>query len=414
MNFCGWIVIPVLALFLTSPLGAQESLWTPAEVLQWVRSYHPRITAAELNREGAAALAQGSGKQPNPQIKLSLSRGTVQEDANALTQRFEIAGQPSLRKEIALNLHEQANQETKLATRAVLLESLTAYYELWVARRSLEISAVHHDLAHRLKEAARQRLATGQISQDEYRRSELQNLSALAQLQQIASRALAAEVSFKALLGLPEEQPLTLPSGPTPPSLRHLPLPPSQQIASTVDHLPELEIAEFKARQAGLEADLAGKAGAPDLYIYAYRGNYNRISQQGIQFGVSFPLFDWGRLGAEHKQKKLVAASLAEETDSLRRELKAKLLKALTTCQGQARYVELLEQQFREREVLAEHGLLAYELGLMSLLEVTDTQKNYHSTLLELAQESATLETQRLSLHLLSGGALEEITRETP
>jgi outer membrane protein TolC len=356
---------------------------------------------------------KGAGKQPNPQIKLSLSRGTVQEDANALSQTFEIAGQPSLRKQIASSLHEQAAQESLVISREVAQEALSAYYEVWLARRSLEISAVNHHLSLGLENIAQQRLAAGQVSQDEYRQARLQLLSALAELQQEVARALAAEENFRALVSYPEDESLHLPGGPKPPPLDHLELPKKTELSARIEQLPQVEIADARARQAKFEADLAGKAGSPDLYLYAYRGTFAPVASTGIQVGVSFPLFDWGSLGAEHSQKKLLAKSRLEEAESSRRTLKAEFLKALELCRGQIQYVQLLEQQFEEREMLAHHSLMAYDLGLITLLEATAAQRNYQIALSQLAREAVSLETQRVSLHLAAGGPLSDITKET-
>ena len=247
---------------------------------------------------------------------------------------------------------------------------------------------------------AERRFSEGQISQDEARQAHLLQTSALAALQKSSSAALAAEASFRALVNLPQEQRLCLPGGRIPPRLDQVSLPRKEEIAARVDLLPEVEIARTRALQAKLEADLAGKAGAPDLYLYAYRSNFYQVANQGVQFGISFPLFDWGELGAEHSRKKLMAESLQAEAEASRRSLKAKLFEAVELCQGQVRYVETLEQQFKEREILAHHSLIAYELGLVSLLEAVNTQKSYQSSLLELAQEAVALETQRVNLHL--------------
>ena len=371
----------------------------PMTVLEWVTRDHPEITASELQRLGAEEYLKGAGKQPNPQIKLSLTRGTVQEDSNSLTQRFEIAGQPRLRKELASSLRDLANQQTVLVSRKVVLEALTAYYQVWIARRDLEIFASLHHLSLQLQWIAERRFAAGQISQDECRQARLVQKTALANLHQAASASLAAEENFRALVGLPATQDLHLPGGPTPPQLARVSLPQKEEILAGLDQLPEIEMAEAKARQAALEAELAGRAGAPDLYLYAYRADYHQVSQQGVQFGISFPLFDWGELGAEHSQKKLLAESRLAEVEASRRSLKAGLLKALELCHGQTRYVELLQGQFEERELLARHSLIAYELGLASLLETVTAQKNYQASLLELAREAVSLENQRLNLH---------------
>ncbi|MCA9777509.1 MAG: TolC family protein [Candidatus Eremiobacteraeota bacterium] len=392
--------ILLLCLLWGNAAWAQEEDFTPSTVLRWVGQSHPRITAAELKREGARSYFQGAGKQPNPQLKISLSRGVVQEDANALTQTLEIAGQPALRKKIASSLYSQADQETVLVSREIAQEALGAYYQVWMARRTLEIAAVNHHLALELEAIAERRFSEGQISQDEARQAHLLQTSALAALQKSSSAALAAEASFRALVDLPQEQRLCLPGGRIPPRLDQVSLPQKEEIAARVDLLPEVEIARTRALQAKLEADLAGKAGAPDLYLYAYRSNFYQVANQGVQFGISFPLFDWGELGAEHSRKKLMAESLQAEAEASRRSLKAKLFEAIELCQGQIMYVETLEQQFKEREILAHHSLIAYELGLVSLLEAVDTQKSYQSSLLELAQEAVALETQRVNLHL--------------
>lgn len=387
-------------LFCWGTASAGETPWTPNSLIEWVSKDHPRIKAAQLRRQGSESYLKGAGKQPNPQIKLSLSRGTVQEDANSLTQRFEIAGQPALRKNIASTLYDQADQETVLVARQVLLEALNGYYKVWMARRALEVSAVDHQLSIQLELTSWRRLTAGQASRDEYRQARLANLNSRAVLQRNAAAAQAAEANFRALIGLPEDQLLVLPDGPTPPVFAAATLPLREEIEAKIDLLPEVEIAEARARQAKFEAKLASKAGSPDLYIYAYRGDYSRVSNQGIQFGVSFPLFDWGELGAEHDRKKLLAESLQAEAEAARRTLKADLLQSLESCRGQRQYVELLERQFQERAVLAHHSLVAYELGLVSLLEALTSQRSYQSSLLELAQEAVSLESQRLNLHL--------------
>jgi outer membrane protein TolC len=126
---------------------------------------------------------------------------------------------------------------------------------------------------------------------------------------------------------------------------------------------------------------------APDLYLYAYRADYYQVSQQGVQFGVSFPLLDWGELGGEHSQKKMMAKSLKAEAEASRRTLKAELLKALELCKGQMSYVSLLEQQFQDREALAYHSLIAYDLGLSTLLEaITGFPRQNHQLALQLEE----------------------------
>lgn len=390
-----------LVVLLCGSVQADELLWTPIRVLQRVSQGQPDIEAAKHRREGAASFLKGSGKQPNPEIKLSLSSGAVQEDANALTQRFEISGQPALRKGIAKSLYTQADRETLLVSRRVALDSLAAYYQVWIARRTVEIASVNHQLTLQLEDIARRRFAVGEVSQDEYRHSRLQSLDAHTELQKVVAVALATESNFRTLLALSEDESLTLPGGIRPPILGEMSLPDREELSSRIARLPEIEVAEARAQQAKLEATLASKAGSPDLYLYAYRADYSRVAATGVQFGISFPLFDWGELKAEQSRRESVASSLVAQAEASRRALKAELLKAWELCRGQTQYVQLLEQQLPDRKVLAEHSLLAYELGLVTLMETINIQKNYQSSLLELAREAVSLETQRVHLHLI-------------
>jgi outer membrane protein TolC len=408
------LLVVCLILVSWNPAIAQDRIWTPEDVLGRVGAYHPGVSAAEIKYRGAEAFVKGAGKQPNPELKLSLSSGTVQEDANSLLQRFEIAGQPALRKKIAQSDQKQAACNTTMARRAVALDSVTAYYRLWLSRRNLEIAAVDQNLKLKLQEISRRRYATGQVSLDESREASVANLAALARLQRAAAGALASEAHFKAILDLSPQEQVLMPGGSTPPVLGALRVPTQDQAAALVEEMPQVEIADAKSRKAELEASLAGKARSPDLYLYAYRGTYNRIADSGVQFGVSFPLFDWGGLGAEHRQKELMAEAYQEEAKSVRRRLKAQLLEELNLYRGQSQYVKILEDQSQERETLVDHRLLAYELGLVTLLEATTAQAGYQSILAELAEATTTLETQRLSLHLLAEDTTSEITEETP
>lgn len=407
------ILLFVLALQL--PGSAEDrSVLLPFEVVNQVLSQHPKLGAARHYVEGAQAFQEGAGALANPIVRLALVDGTKPEDTNSLTQVFEVAGQPRLRLKIAQAQTEQARQDLAQTARELSLEAATRYYNFWGARRRLEIAQRRLELANRAQEIAQKRLEAGEISANDLRRVKLQTSSAEATLGLEQAQLKASAVDLRALMGLPQDQDLQVPEGLEPPLLPGLLLPEREHLAGYLDQLPELQLSHWRARQAWLEADLAARAGAPDLFLFAYRADASPVALSGIQLGVSFPLFDWGRLGAQAALQRKRAEAAQQEVEAVRRQLEAELYKAFEQWSGQKQQVELLTIQAAEVEELARLSLLSYEAGFHSLLELLNAQRTYQTTLLSLVDSSVELQKQRLRLYYLTEGlSATPITEET-
>ncbi len=397
--------IVLSCLLLVSTCHAQPTqVWTPESVLLQIQGEHPAIKAATIQSEGALDYSKGAGAQPNPHIRLALTRGTTQEDANSLTQVLEVAGQPKLRKKIATRLHDQAQQQEAIVVRQTSMVALHAYYDLWLSRRRLETAEKLCEHTTRLEQLAASRLSNGDISRDEYRRSKLERLSADSKVAQERALYLANEARFRTLLQLDPTCPVSLPDSPTPPTLAQLELPSRERLLEGVQQLPELQLARAAAHRKTLEVELAGKAGAPDLFVYAYRGNYSRVAPSGVQVGISFPLFDWGQDGAEISRKRAQAEAAQELVESERINWQMKVLESWESHQGRLEQVTILQAQVTELKELADHSLIAYEAGYTSLLDVLTMRNDYRTALLSLLEQSVQLEKEKWELSWLAQG----------
>jgi outer membrane protein TolC len=387
--------------------------WTPAQVLQRVASEHPAVQAALLESESAYQYARGAGAQPNPTVRLALTRGDVPEDANSLTQRLEIAGQTGLRKKIAGGLYDQAEHRRLIVLRTIALQALYAYYDLWSSRRRVEMVERIGDHSRRLEKLALIRMENGEISQDEYRRAKLQRVTSEANLAQARTKRAELEVRFRSTLGLTSSQSVELPLSPLPPTLAGLTLPQKEDLLRLLEALPDVKLAQATAKRKELEAELAGREGAPDLFFYAYRADYSSAPANGIQVGFSFPLLDWGQLGAEVGRKRALAEAAAKTVESEKLRWRSRILESWEAYQGRAEQLDWLYAQSQELEVLAAHSLLAYEVGFSSLLEVLTAQNDYQKSLINYLEASATQEKQKWEIWWLAQGTEPDWEVET-
>lgn len=389
------------------PASAQtESEWTPNGVLLRIQSGHPALQAAEFQTEGAAEFLKGAGSQPNPSVRLALTNGTTPEDANYVLQTFEVAGQPRLRKGIASSGLDRARQEQLITLREVSLEALRAYYDLWLSRRRVAIVNHRLERTQALEDLAKSRLNVGDISQNEYRRARLEKWNSQAQLVSEQGALAAREASFRALLRLTDEEPIYIPENLQPPTLSDIALPDRESLLVSLPELPDLQLARSQARQKDLEAKLAGRAGSPDLFLYAYRADYSRVANSGIAMGITFPLFDWGSLGAETAQLRAQASAAHKNVESVELRWKRNILESWEQYQGRLQQLQLLEDQSKEMEVLSGQALTSYKVGYTTILDVLVAQRDYQDYLLLYVEQLAAVEIQKLELYWLAAGEI--------
>lgn len=395
----------IVGLLFDGAAAQTTETWTPSSVLRRVQSGHPALKAAKFETEGAAQFLKGAGKQPNPLVRMAVTKGTTPEDANYLLQTIEVAGQPRLRKRIASQGLDKAGNQQLITLREVSLDALRGYYDLWLAQRRVAIIGTRLERTQELEELAQARLDAGDISQNEFRRARLERWNSEAQLVNEKGALASKEASLRTLLNLPESEPLNLPEEIVPPRLE-VTLPDLDSMLAGVDELPDVKMARAQARQKGLEADLAGKAGVPSLFVYAYRADYSRVANSGIALGVSFPLFDWGSLGAETALLRSQALAADKDADSVALRWRRSLSEAYQQYQGRLQQLALLEDQAKEMEVLSGHALTSYKVGYSSILDVLVAQRDYQNYLLLYVEQLAAIEKQKLELYWLSAGEI--------
>ena len=405
----GRVSIAAALLLLLGCQGWAEPL-SPEEAVRRALVAHPKLKQARALTEAAVAYSDGAGALPNPTLQLAAVHGDADESSNSLSQVFEIAGQPGLRQRIA-DESAAASTASEAALRGkVGLQAAIAYYDYWEAAQVVEQADAQSELASQLEKAAAGRFALGEISANEKLRLELEARQVVTARVEARGQLELAEQTLSLLLE--EPGPFEMPSqADSLPLAPLLPLPGEAELLSRfeteVEGRPELEEARREAAAAEWQAKLAGRAGAPDLQLSAYRSTWSNTAEQGVQLAVVVPLFDWGRLGAEHAREKKLAEARAHQVEVVRREVVAEARGAATRYRVAQEQRQAMAQQASEYAELSRTAAQGYEVGLLGLVEVLDATSAYRRSLRDYIEAEADFHRARAELWWAVGRSLD-------
>ncbi len=402
-----------LGLLLLGVLGCQgwAAPLSPEEAVRRALVAHPALKQARSLTEAGEAYRHGAGALPNPTLQLSAVHGDPDEGANSLSQVLEIAGQPGLRQRIA-DESAAANAASEAALRGkVGLEAAVSYYDYWEAAQLAEQAYRQSELANQLEKAAAARFALGEISANEQLRLAL--LARETMTMQVEARGQLEIAEQELSLLLEEPGPFELPvQGDALPLAPLLALEGETELLASfeaeVERRPELEEARREAAAAEWQARLAGRAGAPDLQLSLYRSTLGNTAEQGVQLAVVVPLFDWGRLGAEHARDKKLAEARAHQVEIVRREVVSEARSAATRYRVAQERRQALAQQAAQYAELSRTSHKGYEVGLIGLVEVLDATLAYRESLRDYIEAEADFHRARVELWWAAGRPLDQ------
>lgn len=372
---------------------------------------HPALKQARALTEAAEVYSKGAGALPNPVLQLAAVHGDPDEGSNSLSQVLEVAGQPGLRQKMA-DEDAAANAASEAALRGkVGLEAAVTYYDYWEATQLAEQAYSQGELASQLEKVAAARFALGEISENERLRLELLARETMTIRVEARGQLEIAEQELSLLLE--EPGPFELPS-----QQDELPLAPLLALDSEAELLagfeaevegrPELEEARREAAAAEWQARLAGRAGAPDLQLSVYRSTLGNTAEQGVQLAVVVPLFDWGRLGAEHARDKKLAEARAHQVEVVRREVVSEARAAATRYRVAQERRQALSYQASQYAELSRTSRKGYEVGLIGLVEVLDATLAYRESLRDYIEAEADFHRARVELWWAAGRPLDQ------
>ena len=389
-----WVLL-LFTLFINR--AGADPFQNPGEFIDSVLKRHPAVLKSRKLVHAAEFGVKGSTLQPNPIITLAATAGDAGESSNALTQNFEISGQPKLRFKQSTAELEAAQNQLRSARREVAALAYRSWLAYWQAHQLAELSVLRSGVFQEVSRAARRRYEVGEISQNESLRVEL----AAAQAEVALSNASADVESARRDLLLLSGESLDEATGELVEPRSILQDCTLETALAAVRRHPEIVSMELQQKALLFAAELVGKERGPTLGLSVYRSKLFRTAgvEQGAQLSLSFPLLDWGRIANRQREAEERAEAYAMSVEEAVLSRQQEVSRVWANLEAARRNTRLLETQASRYEELARESKIAYDLGLMSLTDALQTEASFRDARAELLE--AQLEFYELELTLL-------------
>jgi len=299
-------IVPVVALILMIPLSAraEERRISLRDLEQEALRNNPEIRMAEARAVSAGEKRTVASALPDPMIGYmtqnvgspfvwSVGQAEMSMQGVVFTQEIPFPGKLSTMGRAAGKMAEREEENAREMKLRVLANLRSAYYDYYLAYRASEILGQTRDVMKNIQRIAETRYATGQGTQQEVIRAQLE-VSML--LDRIAEEERKKETQSAVIAGLAGRDPLT-------PLGRPEDLPPVSLGRSVEDlaamalaHSPVIRARQRMVEQGAEEVTSRKKEFLPDMVVsggWFFRGGLPDVWQAGVMFKV--PLYFWNK-----------------------------------------------------------------------------------------------------------------------
>ena len=272
----GIALLLAMTIGLSGPIGYSSSVLAEdaaplslSDLLQELRRANPDLLAAKKQVEAMQARVPAARGLPPPRIGVKfeeIPRGTFKVNQAtvmySLLQSIPFPGKLSLRHQVAVAEAQRAAAAFKKAELDLTTQLKTAYYDLFLTDREMEIQREQKIWLDQALESARARYGSGGISQTELLRAQSEALEAANQAGVLAHRRRALEAHLNHLLSRPVEEAVGRPGEI---ALEPVPSDPAALTAKALENQPELLVFKFSAERGEADWKLAKRELWPDL-----------------------------------------------------------------------------------------------------------------------------------------------------
>ena len=299
-----WLALAAFASeTLTTPLWAEgtPSLSLP-QLLEEARRTNPDLLAARKRWEAAQAKIPLTKGLPPPKIGVEweeIPRGTIKVNQAMLMyqliQSIPFPGKLSARHKVAVKEAQVAAMTFKQAEWDIISQVKTAYYDLFLIDRELEIQTEQVLWIRQAAAAAQARYATGAASQSELLQAQAELLEATNASAVLNHRRDAMAAHLNHLLSRPVQSALERP-GTIP--LTPLRVSPDELTAIARERQPELLAFRYSAERADAALRLAKRELLPDLEtMFELRDPaMGPIGPWDLSLAIVLPFWFWTKL----------------------------------------------------------------------------------------------------------------------
>ncbi len=293
----------LLAAFLPGPLRSQENkpLNLP-DLVQEALQNNPQLRAARDKSSSARTrVSQVTAWEP-PQVGVEFFQTPVQSFPNPVKDGMEtdyfiqqmvpFPGKLSAMGRAAENSANMTDQDYQALERKVIRDLKSAYYELYLAQRKIQVNTENQDLLRKFVEIARKQYEVGMGSHHDILRAQTELSTLVNDGLVLVQEEKVVESMINTILSRPANAPL----GTVPDIETDIPQWTFEQLRPlAIESRPELKSMNFGIEMTKADLSAARREYFPDLMV---RFAYKKMNQTSPDFwdamiGVSIPLAPW-------------------------------------------------------------------------------------------------------------------------
>lgn len=294
----------VIAMLLPAQARADDGVVTLKDLEQEALQNNPEIRMAGKKAESADEKQFLAAAMPDPMIGYmvqnvgapvtwSVGREDMSMQGIVFSQEVPFPGKLSTMGHAAGKMAEREHENAREMQLRVLAELRDAYYEYYLAFRSTEIITRTRDLMQNVQRIAETRYGTGQGTQQDVLRAQLEVLMLLDKLAEEERKTETQTAMINRLVGRDPLAPLGRPAELPPVSLEKS----IEDLAAMAQaHSPLLQGKQLMVEQSEFEVSSRKKDFLPDLVLsggWFTRGDKTDVWQASVMFKV--PLYFWNK-----------------------------------------------------------------------------------------------------------------------
>jgi outer membrane protein TolC len=379
------------------------------DLLEEARRKNPAIAAAREQARGDAASVTAAAAVDDPMVMVQLWNMPVDLSTVPLmvnvSQTLPLGGKRAAKRDEAEAMGQASRASIATRARDVEDEVARAYFDLYLADRTIEVDAEIERTLETVISAASARIAAGRGEEADVLRAESDKLKVQSDREAARGRRAAAVAKLVALLDRPPgsdlgrtEDPGLLAELPAPDVLRARALRERSELASASAATGAAE-ARLRLAHAERIPDLTASAG--EMHMFGGMTSPSDFLFLGLQ--VNLPIFGGKNRSRIESAEAGVAASRAER-HALENRVFAEVADALAEVQAETRQAQLHHKLIPlTRQALAS-ALGAYAAGRGAFSMVLDAERDLEMHELDLATHVAAYSQRLADLERAVGG----------
>ena len=379
------------------------------DLLEEARRKNPEIAAGRAQTRADEAAASGAGAFDDPMLMVQLWNMPVDLSTVPLmvnvTQPIPLGGKREARRDEARAATEMSRAAATARTRDVENQIARAYFDLFLADRTIEVDAEIGRNLQTLVTAASSRVGAGRGEEAEVLRAESEALKVQSDREAAIGRRAAATAKLVALLDRPPGSEL----GRTAEPGLLAQLPPAEELRARALHdRPERSMAGAATRAAEARQRLAHAEAVPDISASAGEMHMFGGTSQPADFlflGVqaNLPIFS-GKNRARVGEAEARVAVAHAETRATENRILAEVADALAELQAETRQAQLHHKLIPLARQALSSALASYAAGRGSFAMVLDAERDLQMHALDLAAHLAGYSQRLADLERAVGG----------